>query len=351
MPGLLQSALVGTTDGQIRLRDDSPVPGVSGNTVLIKVKTVSINPVDSKMEGAYVTAGAVAGCDVAGVVEQVGPEVHGVKVGDRVSTSVMGMNPLKPTVGAFAEYTTAHDRLLLKLPPSTSFEEGAALPTSFLTAGLALFQNLGLPGHPFEPNKTPIRVLVYGGSSATGTAAIQLLKLAGFEVLTTCSPHNFDLVRGYGADTVFDYKAPDCAAEIKKHTRNGLKYVLDCISNLSSMQFCYQAMGRSGGKYTALEPYPASIAKTRTVIKADWILALQVLGHEIAWPEPHGRPADDAITDFGTAWTATLNELLAKGLIRSHPLIVREGGLGRILEGIQDVRSKKISGKKLVYTL
>lgn len=204
----LQNALVGTTDGVIGISHSMPIPEVSGNRVLIKIKAVSVNPVDSKMAGAYITPGAIAGCDAAGVVDKLGPDVTHVKVGDRVCTSVMGMNPLKPTVGAFAEYTTALYTLLLKLPPSMSFEQGASLPTSFFTAGLSLFHSLGLPGRPFEPSSKPTTVLVYGGSSATGTAAIQLLKLAGFDIVTTCSPHNFDLVRGYGAGTVFDYNTP-----------------------------------------------------------------------------------------------------------------------------------------------
>lgn len=351
MTGGLQTALVGTSEGGIGLVHNMPVPEVSENKVLIKVKAVSVNPVDSKMAGVYITPGAVAGCDVAGVVERMGPDVTHVKLGDRVCTSVMGMNPIKPAVGAFAEYTTALDNLLLKLPSAMTFEQGASLPTSFVTAGLSLFQSLGLPGRPFEPSSKPTTVLVYGGSSATGTAAIQLLKLAGFDIITTCSPHNFDLVRGYGAGTVFDYKAHDCAEEIKKHTRNSLKYALDCISTMASMQFCYQALGRSGGKYTALEPYPEPIAQTRKVVKADWILALQILGHEIAWPEPHRRPADAGITEFGTSWTATLNRLLEEGDIQLHPLMIRGGGLGKVLEGIDDVRSKKISGKKVVYSV
>ncbi|KAJ5611821.1 NAD(P)-binding protein [Penicillium herquei] len=354
MPAMLQSALIGTEDGQIRLCDNSPIPEVCGNTVLIKVKAVSINPVDSKMMGAYVTAGAVAGHDFAGTVDQIGPDVTGVKVGDRVCSAVMGMNPVKPTVGAFAEYVAAQDQLVIKLPDNMSFEEGACLPTVFVTAGLSLFHHIGLPGSPFNPvspDSKIRRVLVHGGASATGTAAIQLLKLAGYEVLATCSPHNFDLVRGYGADAVFDYHATDCPAEIRRHARNVLKYAMDCVCNTASMQFCYQAMGRSGGKYVVLEPYPESIAQTRKVINPQWVLSLLVLGHEIAWPEPHRSPAHPAIAEFGATWTDTLNQLLAQGLIKSHPPVIRDGGLAKVLEGIQDVRSKKISGKKLVYVM
>jgi len=62
--------------------------------------------------------------------------------------------------------------------------------------------------------------LIYGGSSASGVLGIQFAKLSGFEVLTTCSPSNFDYVKSLGADKVFDYNSPTCAADIRKYTDN-----------------------------------------------------------------------------------------------------------------------------------
>ena len=332
------------------------MPEVCQDGVLVKVKAVAVNPVDSKMVGSYVAAGAVLGCDFAGVVES-GAETKGgdavdVHVGNRVCSFVMGMNPRKPSIGAFAEYTSARQDFLIKLPPGMSYEEGACLGTSFMTAGMALFHSLGLDGRPLEPRSGQnCPVLVYGGSSATGTAAIQLLKLAGFAPVATCSPHNFDLVQSYGAEAVFDYHAADCAAQIKKYTKSGLRYALDCISTVSSMKLCYQAMGRLGGKYTALEPYAESIAQDRKLIKADWIMTPQLLGEEVAWPEPHYRPVDNDMERFGVFWVQTLNKLLERGLIRAHPVMVREGSLDRVLQGLEDIRSKTVSGSKLVYCL
>lgn len=348
-----QTALVGTTDGTIQLSNDAPIPEATGDKILIKTKAVSVNPVDTKMTGTYVTAGAVAGFDFAGVVEEVGPEAtkRNFKVGDRVCTASIGMNPHDPTNGAFAEYTATVERILLKLPPSLSFEEGASIGISFMTTGLALFKSLGLPGNPLERSTHPVPVLVFGGSSSTGTAAIQLLKIAGFEPVATCSPHNFDLVKSYGASAVFDFRAPRCTTDIRNYTKNGLKFALDCISTTASMQFCYEALGRAGGKYTALEPYAEAVAQTRKVIKPDWIMGPQMTGKEIAWPEPHWRPADPEMGKFGATWTITLQKLLDSGLIRPHPIIVKQGGLQEVLEGIEDIRSKKISGKKLVYVL
>jgi NADPH:quinone reductase-like Zn-dependent oxidoreductase len=261
------------------------------------------------------------------------------------------MNPADPTIGAFAEQTAAVEWIVIKMPPNFSFEEGATLGISFLTTGLGLFHSLDLPANPLEPAAKPLPVLVFGGSSSTGTAAIQLLKAAGLEPIATCSPHNFELAKSYGASAVFDYKASDCIEKIKKHTKNNLRYVLDCISTTNSMQFCYQAIGRAGGKYTALEPYSEAVAKTRKVIKADWIMGPSLLGQEVGWPEPHYRAEDPKMAKFGASWTATLNKMLERGQIRPHPIVIREGGLEKIMEGLEDLRSKKISGKKLVYPL
>ena len=76
---------------------------------------------------------------------------------------------------------------------------------------------------------------MYGGSTATGTIAIQLLRLSGLDPIRTCSSHNFALVRSRGAGTVFDYSDPDTPAAIKKHTGGQLKHDLDCISDAQSV--------------------------------------------------------------------------------------------------------------------
>ncbi|KAF2471758.1 putative zinc-binding dehydrogenase family oxidoreductase [Lindgomyces ingoldianus] len=350
-----QTAVVGNDKGGLELSHEAPVPEVKNDIVLVRTMAVSANPVDAKMVGPYMTPGAILGCDAAGVVEAIGPVAaqhkNNIKVGDRVCVVVMGMNPLEPTLGSFAEHVGARPISVIKLPDAVSFETGAALGTSFMTAGLALFKSLALPGYPLAPSATPLPVLVYGGSTATGTAAIQLLRLAGFTPVATCSPHNFDLVKSYGAEAVFDYRSPDCGAAIRAHTRNGLRYALDCITTTESMQLCYASLGRAGGRYTALDPYPLAVAATRKIVKADWVLGPTMMGTNIGWPAPHGRPADPEAYEFAVKWTATVQELLNKGLIREHLLSVQQSGLEGVLEGIEALRAKKISGKKLVYMI
>ncbi|GES65932.1 enoyl reductase LovC [Aspergillus terreus] len=354
-----QTALVGDPEGNIVLSHSAPVPALEDDRIAVAVKAVSLNPVDTKMVGDYHTPGAISGCDFAGVVTAVGPAAaaHGnIKVGDRICAAISGLNPLRPDTGAFAAHTTTPYWASLKLPPSWSFADGASLGTPWMTVGTGLFKSLGLPGGPLDPispnskGKIPT-VLVNGGSSATGTAALQLLKLAGYRTVATCSPRNFELARSFGADDVFDYNSPTCAEDIRALTRNSLRYALDCITTTDSMRLCYAALGRSGGRYTALDAYSEAVAGSRKVVRSEWVLGPEMLGEDIAWPEPHGRPANPDLKAFCIEWTRTLQTLLDRNLIRTHPLLVRDTGLEGVLGGFEEIRAKKVSGQKLIYTL
>lgn len=92
------------------------------------------------------------------------------------------MNVNKPGIGAFAQYVAAYNDLLLKLPESMSFEDGASFGTGVSTASLSLFHEMRVPATLEQlsagvPSDSGEFVLVAGGSTATGTRAIQLLKL------------------------------------------------------------------------------------------------------------------------------------------------------------------------------
>lgn len=162
------------------------------------------------------------------------------------------MEAVRPRSGAFAEYASVHGDMVFKLPEGMSFAVGAGMPLRIATAALALFHSLGLPSELLDedPKKRgePFDVLVYGGATSTGTMAIQLLKRCGLRVITTCSPKNFELVRGYGADDCVDYHSPTCGPDIRAMTGNALDYALDCVTNEGTMKICYQALGRCGGK-------------------------------------------------------------------------------------------------------
>ncbi|KAF4502345.1 Zinc-binding dehydrogenase family oxidoreductase [Fusarium agapanthi] len=377
-----QAALVGGPNGDIILSHSAPLPQepLKDHELAISVKAISLNPVDTKMTGPYHVEGAVLGCDLAGVVTAVGSTAAewGFKEGDRVAATVIGMNSLRPTVGAFAENTVCSAWGALKIPDDWTFAEaaGGMGGLAWITTSWALFHAIGLPAgpqlEPFSSSLLPPQlgpkinivtahspddsqpatpVLVSGGASYTGTAAIQLLKLAGFTVIATCSAHSFELALSFGADATFDYASPSAAEDIRAYTNNRLRLAIDCVTTADSSRLCYSALGRTGGRYVALDPYSDAVSATRAVVRPSWVFGLEPLGDEIAWPSPHDRKPNDIAKNFLQVWNPTMQRLVDRKLIRFHPQLVRDDGLAGALEGLNDIRSKRVSGMKLIYTL
>lgn len=78
---------------------------------------------------------------------------------------------------------------------------------------------------------------------------------AGLRPIATCSPANFDLALKFGADKVFDYHDPACAADIRAYTSGQLAYALDCVSLADTTTLCYKAIGRAGGATSRSSPF------------------------------------------------------------------------------------------------
>lgn len=157
---------------------------------IVKTAAVAINPADAKMLDYSAAPGTIHGYDFSGTVVALGQDALAsgrLAVGDRVAGFVHGMNSLQPDVGAFAEYVGASADILLKIPDHMGFEGAATLGVGVGTAALALFSELRVPAsleRLREGGKKPLNeleerpfVLVAGGSTATGTRAIQLLRL------------------------------------------------------------------------------------------------------------------------------------------------------------------------------
>lgn len=119
------------------------------------------------------------------------------------------------------------------------------------------------------------------------------------------------------------------------------------------MKFCYSVMGRAGGRYTTLEPYPKEQASLRTRrLKPDWVIGASLLGREIGWRDPYHVKADPELREFGRQWMEYVQGMLNRDEIRPHPVRVGEdNGLEHVLGGIDLLRKKKVSGEKLVYRM
>ncbi|RAK81610.1 zinc-binding alcohol dehydrogenase family protein [Aspergillus fijiensis CBS 313.89] len=346
-----QQALKIAGPGSIELQTSQPLPQLGADEVLVRVACVGLNPYDAKSADISPSPGATAGLDFAGEIVALGEGVTSsafsssrLALGTRVCGCVFGNNAGQHDNGAFAEYVAVPAALVLCIPDSMSFQQAATLGCGLATTGLALYQTLGLP-------LTPTYVLVYGGGTATGTLAIQVLRRSGFTPLTTSSPHNFPRLQQLGAAATFDYRSPTCGSDLRDHTANTLAFALDCISTTESMQICYEAIGRAGGKYVSLDPFPLS-RHTRRSVRPEWVFLFTQFGREIVgWEAPYNllaRPADRAAAE---RWYAEMEAVLAEGGLVTHPVQEESGGLRGVIGGIDAVRRGQASGFKLVYPL
>jgi NADPH2:quinone reductase len=188
-----------------------PTPGKG--EVLVRVGAVAVNPIDT-----YIRSGAVnmplprpfiPGCDLAGMVESLGPDVRRFKVGDRVWGSNQG---LLGRQGTFAEYACVHEDWLYPIPFAVPDTEAAAVALTGITAHLGLFRSARL-----QPGET---VFVNGGTGGVGSMVVQMAKAVGAQVITTVgSVEKAALCRGWGADCVLNYKTDDVPSSIRDFTK------------------------------------------------------------------------------------------------------------------------------------
>ncbi|KAL5355555.1 chaperonin 10-like protein [Aspergillus floccosus] len=350
----MQTVILEGDDLRLRIEENAPLPVLRADELLIQTMAVALNPCDYKMHERFPSPGAIDGCDFSGIVLAIGPGVPAelsFHVGDRVCGAVHGSNPIRHDSGSFAEYIACEAEFTLKIPDSMSFEQAAALGgTGLATLGMALFRTLELPGTPEQPVTRPETVLVHGGSSSVGTMAMQLLRLVGHIPITTCSPQNWPLARKYGAAEVFDYKAPDCGQKIKAYTRNSLRYVLDPFTDSKSIPLCTTAMGRAGGRYACLEMYPDYLLEKKT-LKVGFVMGPALLGHRLELDYGYERDVDPEMRRFGIRWYRSIQWLLDHDQLKHHPLRVLPGRFDAILRGIELLKSKSVSGEKLVVAI
>jgi NADPH:quinone reductase-like Zn-dependent oxidoreductase len=226
------------------------VPTISSTEVLVKIHSVSLNPTDWKHIDLISPVNSIIGCDYSGTVAQVGTAVTNWKVGERIAGVAHG--GLFPDKGVFAEYAKIEADLAWKIPDSVSFEDASTYGISPVTGLLGLYLSLDVPW-PDEEAKadSPKEILIYAGSTTAGLAAISMAKLSGLKVVTTASPHNFDLVKSYGAEAAFDYKSETVVKDITTRYPH-LTRAMDCISEEPSISNCVSALAASGGKVVIL---------------------------------------------------------------------------------------------------
>ncbi|KAK8093065.1 dehydrogenase azaJ [Apiospora kogelbergensis] len=219
------------------------------NQILVRVAAVAVNPIEYIKQDlggllyGWVKCPHVLGSDVAGTVVEVGGSEEATgrfRPGDRVVGQALGSEKKfnNSTMGAFQHYVLLQTNMVSPIPDGLSFEKAAVLPLALSTASCGLFQRDQLAlRHPVAIADTAAddkkaekeTLIIWGGSTSVGCNAIQLACAAGYEIVTTCSPRNFDLVKSLGAAAAFDYRDANAAvSEIVQFCKN--KKVVGALS-------------------------------------------------------------------------------------------------------------------------
>ncbi|KAJ5815770.1 hypothetical protein N7474_007547 [Penicillium riverlandense] len=349
-----QIAIIQYEGGSIQVTPGVKIPEIGTHQMLVKTIAVALNPCDYKMPARFPTPGLWDGCDFAGIVVALGTEATKLgrfRLGDHVFGAVQGSNQADPESGAYCEYIKAEPDFSFHIPKGMSIATAPAISgTAIATLGVALFWSLELPGSLDKPVAKAEDVLIYGGSSTIGLLAIQMAKLCGHRVITTCSPHNFDLVRCYGADLVFDYNSPKCADDIRAATKNTLRFALDPFAENKTLRLCHSAISRTGGRYCALEQYQEQLCTRRTV-KHELVMGGAIAGRGVDLPKPYGIPPNPKIGEWARTWYLTVQQLVEDGRLKPCPFEIIPGRFDGILTGLELLRKGKVSGRKLIVKL
>jgi NADPH2:quinone reductase len=180
-------------------------PQPSGRDLLIDVKAISVNPVDTKRRAAGprpATELKILGWDAAGVVAATGPNAEIFRPGDKVYYAGSNQRP-----GANSQLHAVDERIVGSKPSNLSFAEAAAMPLTTITAWEALFERMSVSKSGADAGKS---LLILGGAGGVGSIAIQLAKkLARLKVIASASrTDSAAWARGLGADVVVDHAKP-----------------------------------------------------------------------------------------------------------------------------------------------
>ena len=315
-----------------------PDPRPTGRDLLIEVKAISVNPVDTKVRRNTPPAEGetkVLGWDASGVVQAVGPDVTLFKPGDTVWYAGSIARP-----GTNSELHLVDERIVGRKPESLSHAEAAALPLTSITAWELLFDRLGvLPGRS-QMNQS---LLVIGAAGGVGSILIQLARrLTGLTVIGTASrPETTEWVRSLGAHHVIDHSKP-LADELRKTGLSNVTHVASLTHTGEHFADIVEVLAPQGKLALIDDPDPAQINVlllkrksislhwelmfTRSLFDTPDILAQHRLLNEMA-----------DLVDAGlirTTFSEHLGTINAHNLKRAHALIESGTTQGKIvLEG------------------
>jgi NADPH:quinone reductase-like Zn-dependent oxidoreductase len=302
---------------------DVPKPIPTDDQVLVRVKAVSVNPLDWHFlrgipyfvrlsSGLRTPKRNIPGVDVAGRVEAVGRNVTRFRPGD----DVFG----EKSRGC-AEYVAAQADLMAPKPASLTFEQAAAIPAAGVTALQALVDKGAI--------RAGQHVLINGASGGVGTFAVQIAKAFGAVVTGVCSTPNVEMVRSLGADHVIDYTRED-------FTRSGQQYdlIVDNVGNRSIWRL-RRVLAPDGTIVLVGAPKGGWIIGTMAKMLASGLFSRLI-----------GRKLVSHLTDTRQQDLVALSELIESGKVT--PVIDRCYPLSDVPDAIRHLETMRARGKVVI---
>ncbi|KAK3617144.1 hypothetical protein LTR56_025495 [Elasticomyces elasticus] len=318
---------------------DSPIPVAGPGQVLIKVIVCGSNPKDFKMSEWFRAMPEMdQGNDIAGYVENVGEGMTQFKAGDRVA-ALLELIP----GGGYAEYAVAKAQATFHLPDKITFEEGAAIPLAALTAV------------PTAPATSSIPLVIYGGSSAVGSYAIQLALRSNIHpiicVAGRAAAHVESMIDRSKGDTIVDYrKGDEAVVQGLKEALKGQKlcHAFDATCDQNSWINISKVLDPTSGRLTVVLPPKESLADIAQGKEA-------ALYREV--PESVHQSMTSVWGVFGKqlklgkVYCEYFTKGLEEGWFKAQPQEVCEGGLGGIEGALTKLRDGKASAVKYVFRI
>lgn len=360
---------------------DAPYTKPGSGQVVVRNTAVAINPFDWVLQyigpalARYIQYPFIFGTDVAGEVVEVGPDVERFRVGDRVcgSATAIAKEVNRAAEGGFQLYTVMRQHMLTPIPAHITDEQACVLGLGLGTAAYGLFHpdylGLDLPKIPAPTGVVgksgkPRAIIITGGASSVGSNAVQLAVSAGYEVLSTSSPKNFEYVKSLGASHVFDYRSKTLVKDLLGALK-GRELVGAYTIGDGAVQACTAVMTKHPSNLTR-----KFIAVAGAIIPAEKLTSfvgkgtylMSMMGGMIKSKGRHMRTGVEAkfimvdgLVDPKSVVSRIYKEFLPQALesgqfVPAPPPQVVGKGLDKIQDAL-DIQRKGVSGKKLVVTL
>ena len=231
--------------------DDLPRPGPGAGQLLVRVKAAGVGNWDALIREGKVELQPlplILGSELSGVIEGIGADVSGFKLGDEVYGATN-----EQFNGAYAEYAVPSARMMAPKPETLSFIEAASAPIVTVTAWQMLFE--------YAHVTAAQTVLIHGASGNVGAYAVQLAKQASLHVVATAGSADLAYVRRLGAETVVDYKT-----ERFEKSVTGVDVVLDTVGG-DMQQRSLRVLKPGGILVSVVSPVPEA-TQTRYGVRA-----------------------------------------------------------------------------------